>query len=59
MKNKKLYIISLVMAVVVGYLLAMAIDIVDQWSYCKSEGWSGCHLEMDGLRYNVYGYMEE
>lgn len=30
MKDKKVYIISLVIAVVVGYLLAMVVDIIDQ-----------------------------
>lgn len=59
MKDKKVYIISLVIAVVVGYLLAMVVDIIDQWNYCVSEGWSECHVELDGWRANVYCKMNE
>lgn len=59
MKSNKLYIISLVVAVAVGYLLAMVADVVDQYSYAMGEGWDECHIELDGWRPNVYCKMNE
>lgn len=47
--SKKKYWLSLAIAVVVGYMLAMVVDIIDQWNYYVSEGWSECHVELSGV----------
>lgn len=53
--SKKKYWLSLAIAVVVGYMLAMVVDGLEQLSQCRSDGLSDCHLELDGLHINAYG----
>lgn len=59
MKNRGMYIISLLVGLAMGCLLILAVDVAEQWHYAMNEGWDECHVELDGWRPNVYCKMNE